>query len=66
LRGLRGKIIQTYQEIPSFASIVGRINMFDWESTMPFQNVGMHFVMSSLFINKINKTYNMTMLMFQD
>jgi hypothetical protein len=29
LRGLRGKIIQTYQEIPSFASIVGRINMFD-------------------------------------
>ncbi len=36
LRDLRAKIIQIYQEIPSFASIVGRINMLDWESTMPF------------------------------
>jgi hypothetical protein len=29
LRDLRAKIIQIYQEIPSFASIVGRINMLD-------------------------------------
>jgi hypothetical protein len=26
---LRGKIIQIYQEIPSFASIVRKINMLD-------------------------------------
>jgi hypothetical protein len=29
LQDLRSKIIQIYQEIPSFASMVGRINMFD-------------------------------------